>query len=91
MFVVRQEQMTRMSIALNRSVVMPCDRHWIEIVLYDEGGNAVPNTRYEITLSDGSVVAGHLDDKGEAKLENIPAGCCSVTFPELDADAWRPA
>jgi hypothetical protein len=56
---------------------------WIEIHLVDQSDNPVPNERYEIQLPDGQVVSGTLDTDGKARVEHIPAGMCSVTFPDL--------
>jgi type VI secretion system secreted protein VgrG len=64
-------------------------KHWIEIQLKDEDGNPVPGERYRVTLPDGSTLAeGTLDEKGSAKVSNIDAGNCKITFPELDGDIW---
>ena len=66
-------------------------KHWIEIKLVDEEGNPVPGEQYQITLPDGSTVAsGTLDNKGSARVQNIDAGTCKVTFPNFDQDAWKP-
>src|SRR6266446_2424882 len=66
-------------------------KHWIAIKLEDEEGKPVPGEQYRITLPDGETLAeGSLDEKGEAKVENIDAGNCKVTFPNLDKEAWHP-
>lgn len=66
--------------------------HWIEIELVDENGDPVAGEAYEITMPDGSVASGTLDNKGRARHENIPVeGTCKVTFPKLDKDAWEKA
>lgn len=58
---------------------------WIEIELYDHEGNACANEPYTITLADGSVLdEQHLDGKGRARHEDIPAGECLVEFPERE-------
>ncbi|XAL98999.1 type VI secretion system tip protein TssI/VgrG [Phycisphaeraceae bacterium D3-23] len=67
------------------------EQSWIEIELLDEEGNPVPGERYEITLPDGSVTGGTLDDKGQARAEGFDPGSCKVTFPELDQEAWDKA
>lgn len=64
---------------------------WIEIELVDEAGEPVPGERYEITLPDGRVASGTLDDRGFARVDGIEPGTCQVTFPELDASAWEKA
>lgn len=65
--------------------------HWIEIELVDEAGKPVAGEPYSITLPDGTTVAdGTLDEKGCARVENIDAGNCKVTFPNRDKEAWSP-
>ena len=64
-------------------------KHFIEIELFDNEGNPVAGERYRITLPDGATLAeGTLDAKGFAKVTNIDAGNCKITFPELDGDIW---
>jgi type VI secretion system secreted protein VgrG len=68
------------------------EKSWIEIELVDESDQPVPGQRYEITLPDGSVAKGTLDEKGFARVEGIdPPGTCQVCFPELDKEAWEKA
>jgi type VI secretion system secreted protein VgrG len=65
---------------------------WIEIELLDDKGKPVPGEAYQVTLPDGETVAGGtLNDKGFARVEGIDPGTCSVTFPDLDKDAWKRA
>ena len=62
---------------------------WIEIELVDEDDNGIPGEKYRITLPDGSVAEGTLDEKGLARVEGFEKGTCEVTFPELDEKAWE--
>lgn len=64
------------------------EKSWIEIELLDEDDHPVPGEKYEITLPDGSVAQGTLDEKGFARVEGIDPGTCQITFPELDQEAW---
>lgn len=64
-------------------------RHWIEIELVGEDDKPIPNEKYKVTLPDGSIREGKLDQNGWARIEGDPAGACSVTFPELDKDAME--
>ena len=41
-----------------------------------------------MTLPDGTVAGGTLDEKGLARLEGIEPGSCKITFPNLDEEAW---
>ncbi len=68
------------------------DTHWIEIELVGEDDEPIPSEKYEITLPDGSVSSGTLDQNGFARVDGIrDAGSCDITFPDLDKDAWEPA
>ncbi|BBO81503.1 hypothetical protein [Desulfosarcina ovata] len=64
---------------------------WIEIELVDEEDQPVPGEKYKITLPDGSVATGTLDEKGFARVDGIDPGTCQITFPDLDKEAWEPA
>jgi type VI secretion system secreted protein VgrG len=66
-------------------------RSWIEIELVGEDDKPIPGERYEITLPDGSLARGTLDEKGFARVDGIEPGTCQVCFPELDKDAWEKA
>lgn len=81
--------MAALSPSSHRPVVMPCDRHWIEIVLLDEDEQPVPGAAYEVRLPDGSALNGSLNDKGRAWIKSILAGTCEVIFPGRDNDSWR--
>jgi type VI secretion system secreted protein VgrG len=63
---------------------------WVEIQLVGEDGKPIPDEPYRLTLPDGSVEEGTLDDKGLARIEGFERGECQVTFPELDKEAWEP-
>ena len=63
-------------------------KSWIAIELVDEENSPVPGEAYRITLPDGPVIEGTLDEKGYARVEGIEPGTCQITFPELDQDAW---
>ncbi len=81
------------------SVVLPCplaeaakkakEKTWIEIELVGEDDKPVPGMAYRITVTDGKVVEGKLDDEGKARIDGLDPGNCAVSFPELDRDAWE--
>ncbi|MFT3766501.1 MAG: hypothetical protein QM820_13460 [Minicystis sp.] len=56
---------------------------WITIELVGEDGKPIPGERYRISLPDGSLREGRLDDKGLARVRGIEPGSCEVTFPDL--------
>jgi type VI secretion system secreted protein VgrG len=58
--------------------------------LTDEHGNPVPDVSYSVTLPDGSVMTGSLDDQGFARFDDIDPGKCLVSFPEIHAKEWKP-
>jgi hypothetical protein len=61
---------------------------WISIELVDEDGNPLDGEDYEISLSDGSTHKGKT--KGPFRKDQIPEGVCSVKFPNLHKNYWRP-
>jgi hypothetical protein len=62
---------------------------WIAIRVLDEDGNPVPDVAYSVTLPDGSIMTGLLDDQGVARFDDIDPGQCQVTFPEIHAKEWK--
>ena len=64
---------------------------WIELVLQDQDGNPVPGEPYSITLPDGTVAEGTLDEKGFVRVDGIPPGSCQVSFPARDGRDWKKA
>lgn len=67
------------------------DTSWIEIELVDKLGKPVPGEKYQVTLPDGMIREGTLDDSGRARLNRIPEGTCQVQFPQLDGRSWNAA
>lgn len=63
---------------------------WVEVVLTDENGKPAAGAAYSITLPDGSVSSGSLDEKGFARVDAIDPGQVKITFPDYDQDAWQP-
>ncbi len=56
-------------------------KDWIEIQLLNDEGEPVPNQKYKLTLADGSTREGELDSEGKVRLEDIPPGSITVTYP----------
>jgi hypothetical protein len=66
------------------------EREWIEIELLDMDDRPVPDERYRITLTDGSVREGRLDSAGRAYFGDLDTGICEVGWPDLDDSAAEP-
>lgn len=64
---------------------------WIEIEMVGEDDKPIAGERFQVTLPDGSVAEGTLDDKGFARVDGFEPGSCKVSFPDLDQDAWEDA
>jgi type VI secretion system secreted protein VgrG len=65
------------------------EKSWIEIELVDEEDNPVPGEKYKVTLPNGKVAQGTLDQNGFAHIGGIDPGTCQISFPNLDKDAWE--
>ncbi len=63
---------------------------WIEIELIGMDGSALPGELYRIALPDGTFVEGRLNERGRARVSDLDPGACTVTFPDLDLEAWEP-
>ena len=64
---------------------------WIEIKLIGEDDKPLPSQAYKVTLPDDSICEGTLDHEGFARIEGFPPGSCTISFPDLDEDAWKDA
>jgi len=64
---------------------------WIAIRLKDKSGRPLSGERYRVTLTDGSVCEGVLDQRGEAWFRDIDPGKCQVSFPDIDHREWNAA
>jgi phage protein D len=63
---------------------------WLELVLLDSQGHPVPYERYKVVTASGEEIEGTLDAKGHARLNGIPRGSNTVSFPDY-APEWRRA
>jgi hypothetical protein len=66
------------------------DDHWIEVELLGENGSPVAGQRCRVTLPDGREVLRTTDRFGLVRIDDIPAGTCTICFPDLDAGATAP-
>ena len=72
-----------------KSADKTAEKTWIAIKLVDDVGQPVPNVGYKVTLPDGSIMTGSLDDQGLARFDEIDPGQCQISFPEIDAREWK--
>jgi hypothetical protein len=72
------------------AVVEPEKKHWIQIEMVDKEGKPVHGEDFKITLPNGTLIEGSLDEHGRSRIEGIDPGNCIVTFPNLDKDCWEP-
>jgi hypothetical protein len=62
---------------------------WIEIEMIGEDDKPIAGEKYQITLPDGTVDEGTLDQNGWARVDGFEEGSCKITFPKLDQKAWE--
>ncbi len=67
----------------------PTRQDWIGIQLKTPDGQPLPNERFELTLPDGSIIGGLLDNLGKVRVEGIDPGNCRISFPDRDAREWK--
>lgn len=60
---------------------------WVKIELLDHADNPVGLEPYRITLPDETVREGRLGSDGRAFEDKVPAGTCTVEFPDRD-ETW---
>ena len=72
------------------TVLAPEKKHWIQIELVDKENKPVKGEDFKLSLPDGTVIEGSLDEHGRSRIEGIDPGTCTVTFPNLDKDSWEP-
>ena len=65
--------------------------HFVAIEVVDEDGVGVEGVSYSITTPDNQQYTGVTDAAGGARINNIPAGQCQISFPELDKDSYKAA
>ncbi|MBD3257312.1 hypothetical protein GF377_02675 [candidate division GN15 bacterium] len=55
----------------------------IEFHLRDREGKPMAQEKYEVEMADGSSASGNLDDKGYARVDDVPPGPYRVHYPDL--------
>ena len=70
--------------------ILPCMlTSWIELEMVDEHQQPLPDEPFVVRLEDGTLRKGKLDCNGFARVSNLPEGEVEVSFPRLDAGAWK--
>jgi hypothetical protein len=65
--------------------------HWIEIAVTNESGAVMAGVAYLILTAEKQQHGGVTDSRGRARLDDIVAGPCQISFPDLDDDEWKRA
>ena len=60
------------------------EKTFVEFQLLNDRDEPVANEAYELTLPDGTLMTGVLDENGFVHVANIPRGSCSIKFPKLE-------
>lgn len=58
------------------------EKNWLELNLHYDNLEPVPHAPYKVIFCDGSSREGILDDKGFARLEDVPSGAAKVYYGE---------
>lgn len=62
---------------------------WIEIELIGEDDQGIAGARCVLTLADGRTLTRTTDRFGLIRVDGVAPGECSISFPELDQEAWE--
>ena len=57
------------------------EKTFVEFQLLNDREEPIPNDAYKLTLPDGAVITGVLDENGFVYVANVPRGSCSIKFP----------
>ncbi|MBX3469253.1 MAG: hypothetical protein KF878_20455 [Planctomycetes bacterium] len=71
--------------------VFSLGRAWVELAVVEAPERRpVPGLPYVVELKTGASTQGELSEDGDARLEQIPRGACTILFPTLDAGDFEP-
>jgi len=63
---------------------------WVALELVDQDGKPAAMVRWQVVTGDGATRTGLTDSEGKARVDDLPAGDATVTFPDLHAGEWEP-
>lgn len=68
------------------------EKTFVEVELLDDGDppQPVPNARFRVVFDDGQVFEGTTDSSGKGRVDGVPLGKATITFPDIDAKSWAP-
>jgi hypothetical protein len=61
---------------------------WIRFKLVDQDDKPIPNERYKLKLTDGTLKEGRLDSDGSVFESGLDPGNCEISFPDLHEKDW---
>jgi hypothetical protein len=64
---------------------------WLAIELLDEDDQAAGRAKYIVSRGGEVISEGVLDERGQARLEELEPGTYTFTFPDFAAGDWGPA
>ena len=64
---------------------LPCEQKtWVDILLVDAAGEPIPNEEFRLTLPDGTVITGKVDENGLGGVDGVVKGEGTLEFPNLN-------
>ncbi len=80
---------TEVNLADLTVVELVAEEYAVELQLLDQDDEPVGGAEYQLTLPDGSIRTGVLDDRGFARVQGLSSeDPCVVCFPEFDGPSW---
>jgi hypothetical protein len=81
------EQKAKWTVRLNKTRVLQVSAtHWLELQLYDGGGEMLGGYEYRVLYPNGEKRQGELDEGGFAREEDVPKGECTVEIVGLPVE-----